>query len=71
MLGMIALIMTFLWMLGRVTGFTMEPFNDILIIAVVALLVVILGQEIMINQKLKQVLRHRSQNRNANRGTGH
>ena len=67
MLWSIALILTFLWMLGRVAGFTVGSFNDILFITAIALLVVILGEEIMINQKLKQVLRRRSQNRQTNR----
>jgi len=69
MLWTIALILTFLWILGLVTGLTMGSLNDILFITAVALLVVILGKEIMINQKLKQVLRRRIQNQNTNRGT--
>jgi uncharacterized membrane protein len=71
MLWILALILTLLWMLGQVTGFMMGSFYDILIITAVALLVVILSHEIIINQKLKQVLRRRSQNRNANGGASH
>ena len=57
MLWTIALILIILWMLGLVTGFTVGSFIHIILVAAVVLLVVSLGQEVMINQKLRQTMR--------------
>ena len=59
MLWTIAVILLILWMLGLVTGFTMGSDIHIIFAAAVALLVVSLSQEAMINQKLRHVLRSR------------
>jgi hypothetical protein len=59
MLGTIAVVMIILWMLGLVTGLTESPFIHIFFVAAVALLVVSLSQEVMINQKLRHLLRDR------------
>ena len=55
----IAVILMVLWLLGLVTGFTMGSFIHVLTVAAVALLLVSLGQEVMINRKLRHVLRSR------------
>lgn len=57
MLWTIAVILIILWMLGLVTGFTMGSFIHVIFAAAVALLVVSLSQEVVINQKLRHVLR--------------
>ena len=57
MLWGIAVVLIILWMLGLVTGFTMGSVIHVLFAAAVALLVVNLSQEAMINQKLRNVLR--------------
>jgi hypothetical protein len=59
MLWAIAMVLIILWMLGLGTGFMMDSFIHILYVAAVALLVVSLSQEVMINQKL----RHKSRSR--------
>jgi hypothetical protein len=59
MLWTISFVLIILWILGLGTGFTMGPFIHILFVAAVALLVVILSQEAIINQKLRRVLRSR------------
>jgi hypothetical protein len=59
MLWMIAVVLIILWMLGLVTGFTAGSFIHIIFAAAVALLVVSLSQEAMINQKMRRVLRNR------------
>jgi hypothetical protein len=57
----IAVILIVLWMLALGTGFTMGLFTHILYVAAVALLVVGLNQEVMINRKLRHVSRSRGQ----------
>ena len=57
MLRTIALVVVLLWMLGLETGFTMGSFIHIFIVTALALLVISLSQEVMINQKLRNVLR--------------
>ena len=57
MLWTISVVLVVLWILGLGTGFTMGSFIHILIVAAVALVVVSLSQEIIINQKLRHVLR--------------
>ena len=59
MLWTIAVVLIILWLLGLGTGFTMGSFIHILFTAAVALLVVSLSQEVMINQNLRHVLRSR------------
>ena len=59
MLWTIAVVLIILWMLGLVTGFTVGSFIHIIFVAAVALLVVSLSQEAMINQKLRHVMRNR------------
>ena len=59
MLWTIAVVLVILWLLGLVSGYTMGSFIHILFVAAVALLVVSLSQEVMINQKLRYVLRSR------------
>jgi len=59
MLWTIAVVLTILWMMGLVTGFTMGSSIHVLFAAAVALLVVSLSQEAMSNQKLRHVLRDR------------
>ena len=59
MLWTIAVVLIILWMLGLVTGFTLGSFIHIIFVAAVALLVVSLSQEVMINQKLRHVMRSR------------
>ncbi len=60
MLWTIAVVLIILWMLGLGTNFTMGSSIHVLFAAAVALLVVSLSQEAMINQKLRNVLRSRS-----------
>ena len=55
----IAVVLIVLWMLALGTGFTMGLFIHILYVAAVALLVVGLNQEVMINRKLRRVSRSR------------
>jgi hypothetical protein len=55
MLWTIAVILIILWILGLGTGFMMGSFIHILYVAAVALLVVSLSQEVMINQRLRHV----------------
>src|SRR5450756_2489742 len=57
MLWTISVILIILWILGLGTGFTIGSSIHILFVAAVALLVVSLSQEVMINQKLRHVLR--------------
>ena len=59
MLWTIAVILIILWMLGLVTGFTMGSAIHVIFAAAVALLVISLSQEAMVNQKLRHVLRSR------------
>ena len=66
---MIAVALIILWSLGLVSGFAVGSFIHILLAAAVALLVVSLSQEVMINQKLRHLLRGRGQSRTANGGT--
>jgi hypothetical protein len=67
MLWTIAVVLVFLWLLGLVTGFTMGAFIHILFMAAVALLVTSLSQEVMINRKLRYVLRGGSAKRDSKR----
>ena len=70
MLWTIAVILIILWMLGLVTGFTMGSFIHIIFVAAVALLVVSLSQEVMINQKLRPCYHAvAAQNQQINGGT--
>ncbi len=59
MLWTIAVILIILWMLGLVTGFTVGSFIHVIFAAAVALLVVSLSQEVMINHKLRHAMRSR------------
>jgi len=59
MLWTIAVGLVILWLLGLVSGYTMGSFIHVLFVAAVALLVVSLNQEVMINRKLRYVLRNR------------
>jgi hypothetical protein len=59
MLWTIAVTLIILWMLGLVTGFTGGSFIHIIFAAAVALLVISISQEAMINQKLRHALRSR------------
>jgi len=61
MLWTIAVVLIMLWLLGLVSGFTVGSFIHVLFIAAVALLLVSLNQEVMINRKLRHVLRSRGQ----------
>ncbi len=58
MLWTIAVVLIILWMLGLGIGLTMGSFIHVLFVAAVALLVVSLSQEVMINQKLRHVVRN-------------
>ena len=69
MLWTIAVVLIILWMLGLVTGFTMGSFIHIIFVAAVALLVVSLSQEVMINQKLRHDCAVAAENQMANGGT--
>ena len=59
MLWTISVVLIILWILGLGTGFTMGSFIHILFAAAVALLLVSLSQEAMLNRKLRHVLRSR------------
>jgi hypothetical protein len=59
MLWTISVMLMILWILGLGTGFTMGSSIHIFFAAAVALLVVSLSQEVIINQKLRNVLRGR------------
>ena len=59
MLWGITLILIILWLLGLATGLRMDAFIHILVVAAVALLLISLIQEIMINRKLRHALRSR------------
>ena len=59
MLWTISVVLIILWILALGNGFTMGSFIHILFAAAVALLVISLSQEVMINQKLRTVLRSR------------
>ena len=59
MLWTIAVVLIVLWMLGMGTGFTMGSFIHVLYAAAVALLVVSLSQEVIINRKLRHISRRR------------
>ena len=59
MLWTIAVGLIILWMLGLGTGFTMGSFIHILYVAAIALLVVSLSHEVMINHKLRRISRSR------------
>lgn len=59
MLGTISGVLIVLWVLGMGTGFTMGLSIHILPAAAVALLVISLGQEVKINQKLRHLLHNR------------
>jgi len=67
MLWTIAVILIILWMLGLVTGFTMGSVIHVIFAAAVALLVISLSQEAMMNQKLRHVLRSRGPKREGKR----
>lgn len=56
MLWTIAVVLIALWLSGLATGYTMGSFIHVLFAAAVALLVVSLSQEAMINRKLRNVL---------------
>ncbi|MHB8909082.1 MAG: lmo0937 family membrane protein [Syntrophales bacterium] len=60
MLWAIAVVLIILWMLGMGTGFTMGSFIHVLYAAAVALLVVSLSQEVIINRKLRHISRSRA-----------
>ncbi|MBN1829155.1 MAG: lmo0937 family membrane protein [Deltaproteobacteria bacterium] len=55
MLWTIAVALVILWLLGLVSGLTMGLFIHILWVIAIALLAVNLGQEIMINRKLRHI----------------
>ena len=59
MLWAISVVLIILWTLGMGTGFAMGSSIHVLFAAAVALLVINLSQEAMINQKLRHVLRSR------------
>ena len=59
MLWTIAFMLIILWLLGLGTGFTIGLIIHILVVAAVALLLVSLGREVIINQKLRHILRSR------------
>ena len=67
MLWTIAVILIILWMLGLVTGFTAGSFIHLIFATAVALLVVSLSQEVMINQKLRHAMRSRGAKPNGKR----
>jgi hypothetical protein len=69
MLWTIAVILIILWLLGMVCGYTMGSFIHILIVIAVALLLVSLSQEVMINRKMRHVLRCRGPKQIADGGT--
>ena len=55
----IAVVLVILWLLGLVSGYTIGSFIHILFVAAVALLVVSLSQEVVINRKLRHISRSR------------
>ena len=55
----IAVGLIVLWMLGLATGFTLGSLIHLLYVAAVGLLVISLSQEVVINRKLKRMLRGR------------
>ena len=55
MLVTIAVVLIVLWLLGFVSGYTMGSLIHIFYVAAIALLVVGLSQEAMINRKLRHV----------------
>jgi hypothetical protein len=57
MIVTIAVVLIILWLLGFVNGYTMGSFIHIFYVAAIALLVVGLSQEAMINRKLRHVSR--------------
>jgi hypothetical protein len=57
MLWTIAVVLIIVWMLGLGTGFTMGSFIHILYAAAIALLVVSLSQEVVVNRRLRHVSR--------------
>jgi hypothetical protein len=59
MLWTIAVILIVLWMLGLGIGEGMDSFIHVLYAAAVALLVVSLSQEVVLDRKLRNVLRGR------------
>ena len=66
MLWTMAVILIILWMLGLVTGFTVGSAIHVIFAAAVAMLVISLSQEAMINQKLRHVLQRRGPKREGN-----
>lgn len=56
MLWTIAVVLVILWLSGLATGYTMGSFIHVLFAAAVALLVISLSQEAIINRKLRHVL---------------
>lgn len=54
MLWMMAVVLIILWMLGLGSGFAMGEFIHIFYLAAVALLVIGLSQEVMINRRLRR-----------------
>jgi hypothetical protein len=60
MLWTIAVVLIILWILGMGTGFTIGSSIHILFAVAVVLLVISLSQEVMINEKLRHVLRSRN-----------
>jgi hypothetical protein len=67
MLWTIAVVLIILWILGLGSDFTMGSFIHILFVAAVVLLVVSLSHEVIINQKLRHVLRSRDPKPDSNR----
>jgi hypothetical protein len=57
MLFTTAVVLIIFWFLGLVSGYTMGSFIHVLFTAAVVLLVSSLSQEVMINRKLRHVLR--------------
>ena len=66
MLWTIAVVLVILGLLGLCAGFTVGSFIHIVFAAAVALLVVSLSREAMINQKLRHVLQRRGPKREGN-----
>ncbi len=67
MLWMIAVALVTLWLLGLVSGYTMGSFIHVLFAAAVALLVVSLSQEAMINRNLRHDLCNRGRKQDRKR----
>jgi hypothetical protein len=59
MLWMISMVLVILWLLALIIGYTLGSFIHILFLAAFSLLVVSLSQEVIINRKLKYLLRKR------------